>query len=321
MLNNVEVGGVLARRVSAGLQRVMRQLPLGGAERQAIASGEIDAVIDYGKSNVILLSAARRVLREAARRAALLERKPELEVPERNRLLAALPPAEYRRLLPALEQVNLDFGDVLQEAGAPIRYVYFPVGCVICLLTPTDDQRAIATGLVGPEGMLGIPLALEVDNSCVRAEVQVAGAAFRMPAARLTSELQRGQQLQRQLFRHAQVKINQARQFAACMASHCLEQRLACWLLTISDRAGSHRLHLTQEYVARVLNVRRVSVTHACGSLRARGLIRYSRGSMVILDRPGLESASCQCYRVLAVTGAWPAAAQEAQTTRCVPPR
>jgi len=268
-------------------------------ERRAIEAGEIDAVIDYGSANVIVFPVARRALRDAANRAASAERKATLEMPKLNSLLATLPRAEYRRLLPALEQVTLERGDVLHEAGAPIRHVYFPVDCVICLMTKVDDQRAVATGLVGHDGMVGIPLVLEVGVSSVRAVVQVAGTALRMPATRFTNEFQRGLQLQRQLYRYAQVKLNQARQIAACLASHRFEQRLACWLLMIGDRAKSPELLLTQKNLAAILNVRRVSVTTTSGSLRSRGLIGNDRGSLSILDRKGLEAAACRCYRPL----------------------
>lgn len=279
------------------MQRVLRQLPMGASELRAIEAGEIDAVIDYGSANVIVFPAARRALRETARRASVAERKVALETSGRNSMLAALPRAEYRLLLPALEQVMLEPGDVLHEVGAPIRHVFFPVDCVVCLLTEIDGQHAVATGLVGHEGMVGLPLALAAGVSSVRAVVQLAGTAMRMPATRFTNELQRGLQLQRQLYRYAQAQLDQARQTAACMASHCFEQRLACWLLMIGDRARSRDMFLTQEHLAAVLNVRRVSVTLASGSLRSRGLISYHRGRISILDRKGLEKASCRCYR------------------------
>lgn len=301
MLNKGGVASVQTGRRSSRLHRVLRQLSRDASERRAIEAGEIDAIIDYDRSNVIVFPAARRALRDAAERASAAERKATLEMPERNSMLAALPRAEYRRLLPALEPVTLELGDVLHEAGAPIRHVYFPVDCVICLLTKSDNHQTVATGLVGHEGMVGMPLALEVGVSSVRAVVQVAGTALRMPAARFTNEFQRGLQLQRQLYRYAQVKLNQARQLAACIASHCLEQRLACWLLMNGDRAKSPEMFLTQEYLAAVLNVRRESVTAASGSLRSRGLISYNRGRICILDRKGLEAASCRCYRPLAV--------------------
>ncbi len=286
-----------AGRLSSGLRRVLRNLPIGKLERDAIDAGEIDAVIDYGRANVIVFPAARRALLDAVKRAIKAESKAALEMPKRNSLLAALPRSEYLRLVSALEPVVLNQGDLLHQVGAPIRYVYFPVDCVICLLTKFDSQRTVATGLVGYEGMVGISLALEVKASSVRAVVHVAGTAMRMPAARFAKEFQCGLQLQRQLYRYIQIELDQARQIVACITSHHIEHRLACWLLMVHDRVEeSQKIFLTHEYLATVLNVRRVSVTVAFGLLGSRGLISYNRGNILILDRKGLELASCQCY-------------------------
>lgn len=300
-MNECFATGVQSGRLSSGLQKVLRQLPLGGFEREAIEAGEIDAVIDYGSANVIVFPAARRALLDIAKRATSAERKAALEMPERNSVLAALPYPEYRRLVPALEPVVLEFGDVLHEVGAPIRYVYFPVDCVVGLLTEFDSQRTVATGLVGHEGMVGIPLALDDGVSSVRAVVQVAGTALRMLAARFTNEFQRSLQLQRYLYRYAQAELNLARQIAACVASHLFEQRLAGWLLMVDDRSGPQKMFLTHEHLASVLNVRRVSVTLACGVLSARGFIRCNRGNVSILDRKGLERAAGHCYRPIKI--------------------
>lgn len=300
MLNDSILATV--RAVSGpALQRALRQLPRGGLEQQAIEAGEIDAVIDYSNSNVIMFPAARRALLVAASRASAASRTATLEGLAANNVLAALPRAAYRRLLPNLEPIKLEFGEVLQEPGAPIRHVYFPIDCVVCLLTGTESQQTVETGLVGYEGMLGISLALGVGVSSVRALVQVAGTAVRMPAARFNIEFRRCPPLQRELYRYAHVKISQARQTAACVASHLFEQRLACWLLMTSDRSRSQELPLTHENLATVLAVRRESVTQAAGSLRSRDLISYHRGRIGILDRKGLESASCSCYRPIEV--------------------
>ena len=284
---------------SPGLQNALARLPEGGLERQAVEAGEIDAVIDYGNSNVILFPAAQRALRVAARRASAVGREAALEAPVANSVLAALPRADYQRLLPGLEPVTLKFGEVLHEPGAPIRYVYFPVDCVVCLLTRTQGQRTIETGLVGYEGMVGIALALGVAVSPIRTLVQAGGTALRMSAARFESELQRCPQLQRELCRYACVKMAQARQAVACVACHVFEQRLACWLLMTSDRLKSPEIQLTQKCLGTILDVRRVSVTLASGSLQSRKLIRYIRGKIRIVDRKGLEAASCACYSSL----------------------
>jgi CRP-like cAMP-binding protein len=297
MSNDGQILKVRAGSRSAGLQSVLRQLPQGGLERQAIEAGEIDAVIDYGNANVIMFPAARRALRVAAKAAFAESRETAaLEAPVANSVLAALPRADYQRLLPGLEPVTLKLGEVLHEPGAPIRYVYFPVDCVVCLLTKTEGERAIAAGLVGYEGMVGIALALGVAISPIRTLVQAGGTALRMSAACFESDLQRCPQLRRELHRYACVKMAQARQTVACVASHVFEQRLACWLLMTSDRLKSREILLTQEYLATILNVTRVSVTLASGSLRSRNLIRYSRGKIGIVDRNGLEAASCSCY-------------------------
>ena len=301
MSNSGDPVSVGARAGSAGLQRVLRGLPRGGPEQQAIEAGEIDAVIDYGNANVIMFPVARRALRNAAKRASAANLRAELDVPVANSVLAALSRPEYQRLLPGLEPITLKFGEVLHEPGVPIRYVYFPIDSVICLLTRADGQRTVETGLVGYEGMVGIPLALGVDVSSVRALVQVAGTAMRMSAARFQNELRRCVHLQRELYRYTYVKMAQARQTAACIASHVFEQRLACWLLMTSDRSRSPEILMTQEYLATVLSVRRVSVTKASVSLQSRNLVSYRRGSIKILNRKGLEAASCACYRQIEV--------------------
>ena len=281
---------------SPGLQSALARLPEGGLERQAIEAGEIDGVLDYGSANVILFPAAQRALRVAQRRESAEGREAVFEAPVANSVLAALPRADYQRLLPGLEPVTLKFGEVLHEPGAPIRYVYFPVDCVVCLLTKTQGERAIETGLVGYEGMVGIALALGVAVSPIRALVQAGGTALRMSAACLGSELQRCPQLHRALCRYACLKMAQARQAVACVASHLFEQRLACWLLMTSDRLRSPEVQLTQKCLGAILDVRRVSVTLASGSLQSRKLIRYSRGKIRIVNRKGLEAASCACY-------------------------
>lgn len=282
---------------SVRLRRALQELPRGGAERRAVEAGEVDAVIDYRGANVIMFPLARRALRAAANRACAASRKTTLEMPRANAVLAALPREEYLRLLPALELVTLGVGAVLQEPGAPILHVYFPLDCVVCLLTPTDAGRTVGTGLVGHEGIVGVSLGLGVEVASVRAVVQTAGAAMRMSAAQFGSDFRQSLRLQQELYRCASVKLAQARQNAACIASHFFEQRLACWLLTASDRSRSQDMPLTHEYLAAILNVRRVSVTKACTSLRSSGLITNVRGTIGILDRAGLEAASCACYR------------------------
>jgi CRP-like cAMP-binding protein len=282
---------------SVRLQNALRQLPEGGVERQAVDAGEIDAVVDYANGNIIMFPLARRALGESARGATAAARQPALQGPVANSVLAALPRADYERLLPGLEPVAPKLGEVLHEEGAPIRYVYFLVDCVVSLLTRTESQRTAATGMVGFEGMVGMSLVYGVDASPVRAQVLAAGTAMRMPAERFQDEFRRCLPLQRELYRYAYVELAQARQAVACISSHQLEQILARLLLMISDRSGSQDIFLTQEYLADTLRARRVSITHAAATLRSRKLISYSRGKISIVRRKGLEAVSCSCYK------------------------
>lgn len=264
----------------------MRPAPLphlakGGPEQQAIEAGEIDAILDHGTSNVILLPAARSALQKAAGDAM------------RNRLLAALPRAECQRLLAPLELVTLRCGEVLHEPGMPVAHLYFPVDCVIALLAASEGPEI---GMVGYEGMVGIPLALGADVSSSRALVQSGGSAVRIKADHFKEAFARCPQLQQALYRSADAKLAQARQTIACNRLHLSEARLARWLLMTADRLRSDQLLLTQGLLADVLGLRRATVTEAAGSLQRRRLIGYARGMIRILDRAGLETAACACY-------------------------
>jgi CRP-like cAMP-binding protein len=272
------------------------RLAKGGPEQQAIEAGEIDAIIDHANSNVILLPAARRALRELANRASAAKTQAPSEASIANTLLAALPRKDYLGLLPGLEPVTLKFGEVLHEPGVPIRHVYFPIDCVISLLTTVEAHHALEVGLVGHEGMVGISLALGTDVSSVRALVQATGTAMRMNAARFHETFQQCLPLQRELYRYAYAKLALARQTVACNAFHAVEARLARWLLMTSDRARSEEFFLTQTFLADMLGVRRTTVNEAARPLRRRKLISYSRGKIRILDRKRLEAAACGCY-------------------------
>jgi len=282
---------------SAELQSALRLLPEGGVEREAIDAGEIDAVVDYANSNIIMFPLAQRARRAAAKVGTAADLRPAFQGLIANTVIAALPRTDYEQLLPGLEPVTLKLGEVLHEEGAPIRYVYFLVDCVVSLLTKTLGQRTVATGMVGYEGMVGMSLVYGVDASSVRAQVLAAGTAMRMPAERFQDEFRRCLALRRELYRYAYAELAQARQAVACLSSHHLEQLLACMLLMISDRSGSQDIFLTQEYLAGTLRARRVSITLAAAALRSRKLIRYSRGKISIVRRKGLEAASCSCYR------------------------
>lgn len=271
------------------LQAALLRLAKGGPEQRAVEAGEIDAVVDYASSNVILLPAARR---------ALANRKAADKAPPANGLLAALPRQDYQRLLPDLEPVVLSCGETLHEPGARIRDVYFPLDSQVCLLM-VERGKAIEVGLVGLEGMVGMALALGGEESPVRALVQGTGTALRMKANVFHEALAGCPSLQRELNRYACAKLLQARQTAACNRFHQVEGRLARWLLMTQDRVRSGRFRLTHEFLAEVLGVRRVGVTEAASRLQRDKLISYRRGEIRILDRDGLRAAACPCYDVV----------------------
>jgi CRP-like cAMP-binding protein len=217
--------------------------------------------------------------------------------PAVNRLLEGLPTSHRRRMLAGCEPVELVFGDVLYTPGETLSHVYFPTKSFISLVMPIGGAASLEVGLIGNEGMFGVPLALGVDVSPVRAVVQGAGPALRMDAARFGRELQRSPALQRQLDRFIFVHMSQLSQTAACTRFHVVEERLARWLLMTQDRAHADGFHITQQFLALMLGVRRVGVTKAASSQQKRRLIHYSRGNITVLDRPGLRAASCVCYR------------------------
>ena len=213
-----------------------------------------------------------------------------------NLLLAAAPDSERRRLLASCESVDLAFGDVLYAQGDRMRHLYFPTGSVISLISSLDDRQRLEVGLIGIEGMLGISLALGVGEASMRAVVQSAGSTLRMEAAAFSRELLRSPGLTKVLHRYIHVLMNDLAQMATCSRFHLVEARVARWLLMTRDRAHSDELHLTQEFIAHMLGVRRAGIVRAASDLQRRKLISYVRGAMIIVDRRGLEASSCSCY-------------------------
>jgi len=219
--------------------------------------------------------------------------------PAVNSLLAALPRKAYQSLSSRLEPVSLKFGDVLYEPSEAIQQVYFPIDCMVSLLTLAEGHLALEVGLVGREGMLGIPVALGVNHSPVRALVQGSGSALRMKSAQFLIELANNPPFQRAVHRYAHDLMVQVTQTAACNRFHNVEARLARWLLMTRDRLGSSQFRLTQEMLGNMLGVLRVAVTNAAGVLQKKKLIRYSRGEIRILDSQALEAIACGCYQIV----------------------
>jgi CRP-like cAMP-binding protein len=220
--------------------------------------------------------------------------------PASNRLLSALSRDGWQRLLDAgLEPVTLSRGEVLYEPGEAIRHVHFPQQSVVSLLMLIDGHPAAEVGLVGREGMVGLPVALGIRGSPVRALVQEPGTAMRMASAPLRKQLQENRQLQRELHRFRHALMTQVMQTSACHHFHMLEQRLARELLMTRDRVLSDEFHLTHESLAEMLGVRRAGVTLAACALQRVQLIAYNRGDIRILDPKGLEAAACRCYTPL----------------------
>lgn len=244
---------------------------------------------------VIALSAGTPAVPSNGEGAAPALRGPSIE----NSLLAAVPRKEYRRLAAGLETVTLTFGEVLYEPGETIRHVYFPNKSLVSLLTLADGHLALEVGLIGREGMVGIPLVLGQSESSVRALVQGSGTAMRMPAALFRKEFRLSPPLQQELYRYTHALMAQISQTAACNRFHVVETRLARWLLMTHDRVKSDRFRMTHEFLGHMLGVRRVGVTKAAHTLQQRKLISYSRGDITVLDRKGLESAACECYEVV----------------------
>ena len=228
-----------------------------------------------------------------------VERHISKRAPVANSLLAALPRKEWRHLSDDMEQVALTYGDVLHEPGGQIKHVYFPNDSIVSLLTLVDRHQALEVGLVGREGMVGIPLALEISISPVRALVQGTGTAMRMKAAPFLNAFRQSHALQRELHHYTYSLMAQITQTAACNRFHVVEARLARWLLMTHDRMQTSPFRLTQEFLSQMLGVRRVGVTKAARALQQERLISYSRGNITILDREGLEAACCSCYEVV----------------------
>jgi CRP-like cAMP-binding protein len=218
-------------------------------------------------------------------------------LPIKNRLLAALPHREYKRLFPHLEFISLPLEVSLYQSGDAIEYVYFPGDGIVSLVTTMKDGTTIEVGLIGKDGMVGIPVLLGDDIAFEEAIVQIAGNAMRMKSDVLKKDLRTNHSpLLTQLLLYTRTLMKQVTQTAACNRLHTVEQRLSRWLLLCHDRMESDELALKQEFISNMLGTRRASVGSAASRLQAQGLISYSRGRINILNRKALEAFACECY-------------------------
>jgi len=218
--------------------------------------------------------------------------------PPQNHLLAALPEAERQRWLPQLEWVELSLGQVLYEPGRTLSHVYFPTTAIVSLLYVMENGASAEIAVVGNEGIVGISLFMGGESTTSRAVVQSAGAGYRMSSQTIKEEFNRAPVLHL-LLRYTQALITQMAQTAVCNRHHSLDQQLCRWLLLSLDRLHGSELTMTQELIANMLGVRREGVTEAASKLQKAGLIRYARGRIAVLDRPGLEARTCECYAVV----------------------
>lgn len=219
--------------------------------------------------------------------------------PRTNRLLAALPDAEWERWLPMLEPVALPLGKVLSEPGSKWTHVYFPTTAIVSLLHTMENGSSAEIAVVGREGIVGISLFMGGDSTSSRAVVQSAGEGFRLKSNVLMLEFNRAGPVLHLLLRYTQALIAQMTQTAVCNRHHTLDQQLCRWLLLSLDRLDTCELTMTQELIANMLGVRREGVTEAAGNLQQAGLISYKRGRISVLDRAALERRTCECYSVV----------------------
>jgi CRP-like cAMP-binding protein len=219
--------------------------------------------------------------------------------PRTNQLLTALPPAEWQRWQPQLEAVELPLGQVLYESGSTLGHVYFPTTAIVSLLYVMQNGASAEIAVVGREGIVGVALFMGGESTPSRAVVQSAGHGFRLQAKAVKREFEASPAVMHLLLRYTQALITQMAQTAVCNRHHSLDEQLCRWLLLSLDRLSGSELHMTQELIANMLGVRREGVTEAALKLQKAGLIQYSRGRILVLDRPGLEQRSCECYAVV----------------------
>lgn len=231
---------------------------------------------------------------KAARR-----RSPWENAPVGNDILRALLESQYEHLRSRLQQVDLEFGEIVYRADQVIKYVYFPETAVVAMVDTMADGNTIEVGLIGREGMVGMNVFLGALTTPDKAIVQIPGTAMRMRTSDLRKETRFGSPLQRLLLRYTQTLLAVISQSVGCSQHHTVAQRLARWLLTTRQHSATNEFSMSQQFIADMLGVRRVGVSAAAAELQAAGLISYSRGRIRVLDKAGLEKKSCECYRFI----------------------
>jgi len=221
---------------------------------------------------------------------------PSPHSPLQNQLLAALPETDISRILPDLELVRLESGDVLCEPGNCIHYGYFPTNAIISMLYVMNDGASDEIAIVGNEGVVGISVFLSDESTNSRAVVLSTGYGYRLRGQLLKNEFFRGGPMQCLMLRYTQAVLSQIAQTAVCNRHHSVEQQFCCWLLFSLDRLQSNEMSMTQELIARMLGVRREGINESSVKLHKAGLINYSRGRITVVDRVGLEALACECY-------------------------
>jgi CRP-like cAMP-binding protein len=216
-----------------------------------------------------------------------------------NRILASLPGEEYERIAPHLEEVRIHPGDVISRADEKFEYVYFPKRGTISVCAIMEDGAQVEVGVIGNEGMCGLPVLFGTDTVSLQSMVQIPDGAVRMKAETFKNVIKDCPTFHHSLMHYAQAFYIQAAQTAACNRLHAIDERLARWLLMCQDRTQSDLLPLTHEFMSIMLGVRRAGVSEAANRLKAEGLIDYQRGLVRVLDRGGLEAAACECYGVI----------------------
>ena len=216
-----------------------------------------------------------------------------------NRVLAALPRKDYERCFAKFERVELIYGETIYKTGAVIHHVYFPESGIASLLSTVNGTSTLETGIVGSEGMIGLPVFLGVKTSNSLVLVQGAGFAMRMTTEHFLAECASGAEMTRILKRFTHSLMTQTAQSAACNRYHPIESRMARWLLMTNDRMKSGKFQITQEFLSNMVGVRREAVNKAAKGFQQRGLISYNRGKLLILDLKGLKAIVCECYKII----------------------